>query len=220
MLPKLKLLTLLIAIFTFSLSTFCSAQKAEKVPPVISKTNTALYCFEVRVFDTELSSYYTIDKKIMDDFFKTITGSLSTVNGLTLKPLKFLASYIDYDQYGYPVSRGKKAVASNAADDYMNISISIGAAGMMAPANESNPNDCVLSRKVALKLEITVFDKAGEKIFDETATAKSKEKVDFHYSKFSIGKLNGTKPQAADTKLLYELMAQALEEMVSQKFPK
>ncbi|MBL0047534.1 MAG: hypothetical protein IPP32_05480 [Bacteroidetes bacterium] len=220
MLPKRRLFHYLLSLLCIIGITNTKAQKQEKLPPVISKTNTALYNFGVRVSDMDLTNYYAIDKKIMDDFFKSITSSLSSTNGMTLKPLKFLASYIDYDQYGYPVSRGKKAVATNTADNYMNISVSVSGAGMKAPANESNPNDCVLSEKVAVRLEITVFDKAGEKIFDETATAKSKDKVDFHYSKFSIGKLNGTKPQPADTKLLYELLAQAIEEMSSQKFPK
>lgn len=214
------LLSLVIIIIQLIPSTVSFAKKDDKVPPVINKDNTALYNFSISIIDIDLSSYYSVDKKMMDDFYKTVSTALKDVNAMNLKPLKFLAGKIDYDNYGYPSSRGKKAVATNAADDYMNISISVSGTGLMNKPNESNSNDCVLSRKVGLTLEITVFDKAGEKVFDERVTAKTEDKIDFHYSKFSIGKLNGTKPQPADTKVLYDLMKKATDEITSQKFPK
>jgi hypothetical protein len=219
---KTKSTSLLMLIFslTLCLSSYSFANKDEKVPPVISKTNTALYNFSVNA-DMELSNYYKVDEKMVNDFFKMITSRMDSVNGLKLKPKKFLAGKINYDDYGYPSTRGKKAVETNKADDYLSIVVYITNTGMMGPANESNPKDCYISRKVAVKLSITVFDKAGDKVFDETATAKTDEKIQFHYSKFFIGKMEGKSyTSITDTKVLYELMQKATEEMATTIFPK
>ena len=220
MLRKKALLAILTGICQLCISSNAFAQKAEKAPVVISKTNTAIYNYDARVSDMDLTNFYDLDKKVKDDFYQTITSSLKTVNGLTIKPMNFLAGKINYDHDGYPASRGKKAVATNSADNYINISVSIEGAGMKAPANEKNPDDCFLTQKVAVKISITVYDKAGEQIFDESTSAKSKDKIDFHYSIISIGNLKSKKIQPADTKILYDLLKEATDEMTGTKFPK
>ncbi len=206
-------------VLTAHLSSF--AQKEAKVLPEISKTNIAIYNYDATVFDMEISSFYNIDDKVRNDLYKIIIDSLLKVNGVKIKPRNFLAGKIQYDMYGNPASRGKKAVATNKADSYISIGIVVSGTGKhKPPANEKNPDDCILSRQVALRLNITVFDKSGEMIFDDYSFAQTEKFVDFHYAKVMLGNIVGTKPEKSDINVVYDLMKMATDAMCKQKFPK